>query len=284
MSRSNPKKVLANRNSIAIVTFITLSLFPAVLRGAPSVSVSLSPPLILPNKIFSCELTVSWEGDPERYLFAPPRPTLPDGIEEEGSSFKSSSSEGLCHLYYTYELRAEKEGEYVLKPFTISYWEKGTGKEETLETEALPFTVSPAQGMPSSYWLAMLLIIMALSLFVGLFVLYKKKKRRKGSQSEEMPITRESVAQELEQCNAYRIRGDWENYLKKVMFLRNKLPRMDQEALNIQQLDTLTEKVTYGGVQPRTEEIALIQRQLEMACKRAFPDNKENELEGIKFQ
>ena len=89
---------------------------------------------------------------------------------------------------------------------------------------------------------------------------------------------------ELEQCNAYKIKGEWGNYLQKVISIRDRLPVQDKGGDSIANLDSLAEKVTYGGFRPTIEEINLIQRQLEKAFKRAFPDDKDKELEGIEFR
>ena len=90
--------------------------FPCQLKAAPTISLSLDRDTISANKIFSLELTASWEGDSDRYLIAPPRITLPESIEEKGSSFITLNREELYSLHYKYDLLAQKEGEYVLKP------------------------------------------------------------------------------------------------------------------------------------------------------------------------
>ena len=72
--------------------------------------------------------------------------------------------------------------------------------------------------------------------------------------------------------------------MQKVISIRDKLPLQDEGGNSIDHLDSLAEKVIYGGLRPTTEEINLIQRQLEKALKHAFPDDKDKELEGIKFR
>ena len=92
------------------------------------------------------------------------------------------------------------------------------------------------------------------------------------------------IAGELEQCNAYKIKGDWGNYLKKILSIHNKLPTQDKTGTIMKDLDTLVEKVIYGGLHPTPEEINLIQRQIEKAFKSAFPKDGDKDLDGIKLR
>ena len=126
-------------------------------------------------------------------------------------------------------------------------------------------------------------VIVLAGLFIVLIVLYKKKKRCADGQELNGVLTREMIASEMEQCNAYKIEGDWENYLKRVISIRNKLPTPDEGGKDMKELDALAERVTYGGFCPSTEEINLIQRQLEKAFKRSFPDDRDKDLDGIKL-
>jgi len=267
--------------SSVVLTFLFSS--PYQLRGAPTVSLYLDRDPILVNKIFSFELTLSWEGDAEQYLVAPHHIIFPEGIEERDSSFSSVSKGEHYLLSYKYNLYAQKEGEYIFKPIEISYWEKGNNKEEKIKTEALHFEVTSFSiAKLGRYWLLGVLIIILLGLFITLIVLYKKKKRLSDDQRSDITATREIMANELEQCNAYKIKGDWESYFKKVISIRNKLPTQDEGGKIMEHLDTLAERVTYGGLLPTPEEINLIQRQLEKAFKSTFPNNKDSD--GIELR
>ena len=66
--------------------------------------------------------------------------------------------------------------------------------------------------------------------------------------------------------------------------IRNKLPHQDKTGTLMEDLDILAERVTYGGVRPSSEEINLIQRQIEKAFKGAFPKDGDKDLEGIKLR
>ena len=270
---------------ISSATLIVLSFLPCQLRGSPTVSLSLDKDIFALDRPFLCTLTVSWEGDADLYLCAPPHLTLPEGIEEESSSFSSISKGTHFALHYNYNLNAKKKGDYVLKPIEISYWEKGTNKEEKIKTGELHFQVTSfGFQSPGRYWLWVTLALISLGLFVIVLVLNKNKKRAGNDQKSKTAITSEMMMSELEQCNTYKIKGEWGNYLQKVISIRDKLPLQDEGGNSIDHLDSLAEKVTYGGLRPTTEEINLIQRQLEKALKRAFPDGKDKELEGIKFR
>jgi len=270
---------------ISSAALMYLFLLPCPLRCAPAVSLSLDKEIIPLNKTFVCKLVVSWEGDADLYLVAPPHLTLPEGIEEESSTFSSISKGEFYSLTYSYTLHAKKKGGYLLPPIEISYWEKGINKEEKIKTDELHFKASSLGiTIPGKYLLAGTLAIILAGLFVTLIVLNKKKKRARGEVRLETAITKEMMLRELEQSNAYRIKGDWENYLQKVISIRNKLPAQDKGEHSLGNLDTLAERITYGGFRPTPEEIHLIQRQLEKALKRAFPDDKDKELDGIEFQ
>lgn len=266
------------------IAFIFLTFFPNELLGAPTVSLSLDKGTIYTNKNFSFELALFWEGDADQYLVAPPQVTLPEGIEEKDSSFSSTSRGDRFVLHYRYDLFAQQEGDYHIQPIEISYWEKGNNKEEKIKTDVLNFKVS-SPGIVSliSYWPVGVSVIVLLGLFTALIVLYIRKKRCVLDQRLDGIVTREMIASELEQCNAYKMEGDWGNYLKKVICIRNKLPIEDRSGKILKALDTLSDRVTYGGFCPSAEEINRIQRQLEKVFKNAFPDDKNDDLDGIEL-
>ena len=264
---------------------IFLSSSPCQLRAAPTVSLSSEKKNISLNKPFSLKLKISWEGDADQYLVAPPQITLPEDIEERGSSFSSISRGRHFFLHYQYDLCAKKEGDYILNPTEISYWEKGNNKEEKVRTEKMHFQVTSFSiAYLGRYRLIVVIIAIPLGLFITVIVLYKKKKRRSDDQKSDSTAIRETMVSELEQCNAYKIKGDWESYLKKVISIRDKLPNQDKAGKIMGELDTLAERVTYGGLHPTAEEINLIQRQLEKAFKSAFPNDKDTDLDGIEFR
>lgn len=272
-----------------LYTFSIVSIFltslPYQLIGAPIVSLSLDKDTILTNQIFSFEITLSWVGDADQYLVAPPQVTLPEGVEEKDSSFRSVSKGDSYSLQYRYNLCAQKEGDFRIQPIEISYWEKGNNKEEKIKTEALHFKVASFHIMNlGGYWLWFILAIFLLSLFMVLIVLYKRKKRGVGDQTLNHVITREMLLDELDQCNAYKLEGNWENYLKKVVSIRNKIPALNEDEESMKALNALVERITYGGFCPSTEAINLIQRKLERDFKNAFPDDKDNDLDGIELE
>lgn len=267
------------------IAFIFLTSFPHELIGAPAVSLSLNKDTIYANRNFSLELILSWEGDPDQYLIAPPHITLPTGIEEIDSSFRSVSRGDRYSLYYRYDLLARQEGDYRIQPIEISYWEKGNNQEETIKTKALHVKVT-SFGIRNlgGDWLLFVLTVFLLSLFVGLIVLYKRKRGGVHDQQLDHAIKREMILEELNQCSAYKMQGDWENYLKKVISIRSKIPALHEDKENMRVLDSLLERVTYGGFYPTTEEINLMQRKLERALRDAFPDDKDECVDGIEIK
>lgn len=262
-----------------------LLLFPTYLRGAPTLSISLDDQHITAKKPFTATLILSWKGEADQYLIEPPQLTLPEDINETGTASRSITRADHYLLEYLFDLRAEKEGDYVIEPVEISYWEKGTNTAEIVTTEALRFSVTTFNLTNyGSYWLIGLLAIIFLSLFITLIVLSKKKKRQGYDQGIETPSLIETITQELRECHSYKITGDWENYLKKAIAIRDKLPTEDKGGKAMETLDSLAERVHYGGLHPTTEEINHIQRQLEHALKNAFPKEKDKEMETIAFR
>lgn len=276
----HPVKIFLASSILSLFLFFS----PPLLSAAPTVSLSLDRNTILVNKTFSLELTSSWEGEADEYILAPPQLKLPEGIVEKGSSFSTETKEKYYALHYRYTLVAQKAGDYELTPIEISYWKKGNDKEEKVKTEALHLKVTTFFSFLTlgTYRLAGAIIIIFLSLLGILIVSYRiKSKTGEHQKPADTNVTKEMVMSELEQCNAYRIKGDWKDYLKKAIALRNKLSLPEDAVKTMDDLDSLLEQVSYGGFHPTTEEINLIQRQLERALKSAFPDAKDKELEGI---
>jgi hypothetical protein len=265
--------------SISSVLLLSTFLYPGQLIGAPRVSLSLDKNRISPQKTFTCELTISWEGDADQYLVDRPHLTFPEGITEVGSSSSSISTGNRYTLRYRYALRAEKEGTYLLKPAAISYWAKGNNAEEQASTEELTIPVTSFSLLKyGRNWLVpVVLTIILISLFGALIVVTSRKRRRNRHQKHTTSL-KDALEKDLTCCSNFKIKGDWESYIQTALDIRNKLP-MDVKGLEA--LDRLAENIRYGGFRPTTEEINLIHRQLEQAVKNAFTHNQDNELDGI---
>ena len=267
------------------LVLIGLLLFPSQLRGAPTLSLSLDNKHITAKKTFSSTLTVFWKGDADQYLIEPPHITLPEDISDMGTASRSITRGDQYLLEYRFDLRAEKEGDYVIEPVEISYWEKGSTTVEKVKTEPLRFSVTTFKLTNyGRYWPLGVLVIIFLSLFIILIVLSTKKKRQGSDHGLETPSIQQTITRELKECHTYKITGDWENYLKKAIAIRDKLPTEDKGGKAMETLDSLAERVHYGGLHPTTEETNLIQRQLEHALKNAFPKDTDKEMETIAFR
>ncbi len=156
---------------------------------------------------------------------------------------------------------------------------------ETVKTEALRFSVTSFNlTRYGRYWPLGVLAIIFLSLFITLIVLSTKKKRQGSDHGVETPSIKETITRELRECDSYKITGDWENYLKKAIAIRDKLPTKDTGGKAMETLDSLAERVHYGGLHPTTEEINQIQRQLEHALKSAFPSDTDKDMDSIAFR
>lgn len=268
--------------SLASPLLIVLLLLPSPLVAAPAVSLSLGTDHITTGKPFSSTLTVSWKGDPDQYLVEPPHLTLPENIEEVGTASRSITRGDHFLLEYSFELRAGREGDYVIEPVAISFWAKGATTAETVKTESLHFTVTAfSLTRFLKYWQVTGIGIIFLSLFITIIVLFTKKKREKRNPGRVTPSLQETITRELQSCSSYKITGDWEKYLTMAIAIRNKLPTEQRGGKAMETLDRLAEKVHYGGLHPTTEEINHIQRHLEHAVRSAFPDNSDEDGESM---
>jgi hypothetical protein len=165
--------------SIPAVIFFALSSVPTSLNATPAFSLSVDEGSITVAKPFSIELTVSWEGDAEKYLVERPRLKLPQGITQSGTSYSTSAKENICFLRYRYTLIAGTAGTDVLEPVEISYWEKNSGDARTARTDALTFKVSTwHEAALQRYRIPAVVLLIFTSLFAVLLVLSIKKKSR----------------------------------------------------------------------------------------------------------
>ena len=264
---------------IASTLLLSTLLNPGQLIGAPRVSLSLDKNTISPQKTFSCELAVSWEGDADQYLVDRPHLKFPEGITEVGSSSSSTATGNIYILRYRYDLQAEKEGTYVVQPVAISYWAKGNNTEEKVSTEELTIKVTSFNLLPlGRNWLVPIgFTIILINLLCTLIVLTIKKRRRSRHQKKP-PSLKGVIERDLNYCNACKIKGDWESYIQKALAIRNQLP---VNVKGLETLDRLAENIRYGGFRPTPEEINLIHRQLEQAVKSAFTNNEDKALDGI---
>jgi len=266
--------------SIASALLVVHCLLPCLLIGAPRVSLSLDKKNISAQKTFTCELTISWEGDADQYLVDRPNLNPPEGIVEVGSSSSSITRGDKYLLQYRYDLQAEKEGTYVLQPIAISFWAKGNNEEEKVSAEELTITVTSfSLTQYSGNWLIpVALAIIVISLFSALIVLISKKRRRNRDQTQVNTSLKNTLDSDLTHCNDCKIKGDWKNYIQTAIAIRNQLPA---EVKGLEALDKLAEKIHYGGFRPNTEEINLIHRQLEQAVKSVSRKDPDRELDGI---
>jgi hypothetical protein len=255
--------------ALALIAFASI---PTPSNAAPALSLSTEEKSILVGKPFSITLTISWEGDAETYLVETPRLKLPEGITQSGSAYSTSATDTTHSLFYRYTLSAAATGDYALDPVEISYWEKNAGDARIARTEELRFTVgSRSEAMLQRYLIPGAVLLIFISLFATLFVLSTKKKRAKNPAPGDSAIIKTIIDRELAQCRAYKISGDWNNYIKLVIAIRNKIPSAGPDEKIFSGLHRLAERVQFGGYRPSEDELALIDRQLEKACADAFP-------------
>ena len=265
--------------SIASILLLSIFLYPDQSIGVPHVSLSLDKNTISPQKTFTCELTISWEGDADQYLVDRPQLKFPEGISEVGSSSSSITTGNSYILRYRYDLQAEKEGTYLLKPAAISYWAKGNNSEEQVSTGELTIQVTPFSLFQfRRSWLAPVLLTIVLISLLSTLIVVTSKQRRRTRHRKKTTSLKDLIERDLTYCTDYKIKGDWGNYIQTALAIRNQLP-MDVKGLEA--LDKLAENIRYGGFLPNTEEINLIHRQLEQTVKSAFTNNQDNELDGI---
>jgi len=109
--------------------------------AAPHVSIVLENTTIRINKPFDLSINVSWDGDADEYIIAPPELELPEGVEKISSSFISSARLNTHLIKYRYILKAQKKGAVTLTPVQIKYWGTGSKQESVVSTEEVSFNV-----------------------------------------------------------------------------------------------------------------------------------------------
>ena len=258
------RRALSRIFSTSVLAALLLRAAPAF--AEPQVETSLSDETAAPGAPVTLSVDISWKGDPEQYIIAPPQPELPDGIEQISSSFSSSARENEQRMQYRFVLRAAGEGAYTLKPVAVKYWARGQSQESTatgpeISFKAVRFSVLRNTGAALTAGAAGLAIA---AVCAGLLII--RKKRRQITTAARAPSPSERIAQLLQTCRTSKLSGDYSLFYESAISLCELMP--GQEGVRQDTLPAALEQVRFGGLRPPAEDVERLLRQLEKGAEK----------------
>ncbi|MEI6126302.1 MAG: BatD family protein [Pseudomonadota bacterium] len=272
---------LPEQSCVLACIFLLLSALSPDAYALPRVTTVLASATVSSGRTFNIVINISWQGDADEYIIVPPEPVFPEGIRLVSSSFSSSVSSDNRLLDYQYNLKAEKPGAFTLQPVQIHYWEKGSDKESSLTTEEISLrAVRFAFFELYRTWLisaAGLLLCGAAILAVRLY--YKKRKLKKA----QVPIALDdkNIFEQLQRCRQCKISGDYKGFYQSVLAAGKSF--FGEDKTFIDNAEDMLEKVSFGGYWPSAEEVDRIFRQLEKRIGDITSQNKQQDLEYVKY-
>lgn len=244
-----------------------LFLWSAPARGAPQVEASLANDTVSPGNPFRLTVIVSWQGDADEYIIAPPEPELPEGIEQVTSSFASSARQQVQRMRYTFVLRAVKSGSYSIQPLTIQYWARGQTQESTLTCPAITFRAERYAFVKKNR--GTLTGAAAACIIAGLCAGFFLVRRRKAAGKKEPTAHADSgpaISRLLHTCRTCRLKGDYAAFYEAAVALADLLA--PQDGPDREKLAAMLEKVRFGGLRPPADEPERLLRQLEKSSEK----------------
>lgn len=264
------------KTSRALLRICLLSLLSALLCTAaaahaePQVEAVCGSETVAAGTPFCLTLIISWQGDAEEYLIGPPRPELPEGIEQVSSSFSSSAREGMQRLEYAFVLRALQAGEYAIKPVVIKYWARGEDQESTILSPEISFKAHQfafLQRTQGRIIMGALVCLMA-GLGAGLLFLQRNRAAKRRAAAPAEASSAATISQLVQTCRSCKIQGDYAGFYDAAIALGSLLP--DQGTPSAEKLSCMLEQIRFGGRQPPAEEVERLLRQLEKGAEKAL--------------
>ncbi len=254
----------------------------APVHAAPQVEATLAAETVSAGAPFSLSLIISWQGDADQYIIAPPQPDLPEGIEQISSSFASSAREDVQRMQYSFVLRAVKDGEYAIKPVAVKYWARGETQESTVTSQEISFKAVKFAGLKNN---RNLLITGGVACIIagactGFFFIRRMRARRKAA-APAGASSAEKILQLLHTCRTCKIKGDYAGVYEAAIALSSLLP--EQAGGTSEKLPAILEKIRFGGLQPPAEEIDRLLRQLEKSAEKTISAGADKNPEYQKY-
>ena len=268
---------------ICSISFLFPLLFRAApVHAAPQVEATLAAETVSTGASFSLSLIVSWQGDADQYIIAPPQPEFPEGIEQISSSFASSAREDVQSMHYSFVLRAARNGDYAIKPVAVKYWARGETQESTALSQEISFKAVPYAWLQSnqSFAITSAAACIIAGASAGFFFIRRKRLRKKAAAPAESSPA-QKISQLLQTCRTCKIRGDYAGVYEAAIALGGLLP--EQDSPRSEQLPAMLEKIRFGGQRPPAEEIERLLRQLEKSAEKILSAGADKNQEYQKF-
>lgn len=266
----------------ALILFLLLPLYTNA-YALPRATTAIEAATVSSGRAFNVAINISWQGDADEYIIVPPEPVFPEGIRPASSSFSSSVSSDTQLLSYQYILSAEKTGDFTVKPVQIRYWAKGSDKEDLLTTDEISFrAVRFAFFEANLIWIisAFCILLCCALIPAGAFY-YKKRKLKKEKSTGAQEDNTKNILAQLQRCKECKIRGDYKGFYQSALDTGKKI--FGDDKTFIDNAGDMLEKIQFGGYRPPAEEVDRIFRQLEKRIGEITSQDKQKDLEYLKY-
>jgi len=269
-------KIYSNKRHLFLVffSFCFCFTYTSPVLASPKVATTLKPSRISVNKEIDLLINISWQGHAEDYIIVPPEPELPEAITKVSASFSSTVSESAYLIKYHYILKAEKKGQFTLKPQKIKYWARGSDQESTLLTDEVSFEVVWFAFLgPGFMWGIIIAVAALFGTIIAVASITNKrvsgKKKNAGAKGVQGP---EYILQTLNQCKQSKLKGDYKGFYQSAFDVAQQITGDDKTFID--NLSGTLEKVQFGGYRPAAEEIERVLRHIEKKSAEIFSDKK----------
>jgi len=272
----------SNSFFILIYYFLFLFFFTVQCSAAPELSVKIDKDTVVEDKPFSFVLEIFWQGTADDFVIVPPVPSFPEKIEQNASSFSSSTTEQSYSLIYDYTLQSAEAGEFRIPPVEIKYWAKGDDQENMLLTDAISLEVKKA-GYVSKPVIGAILSVLGLFVIAALYFFIRDRRslKKKKGKGDDGGFDREGLLKTYDACKRYKTEGDYVGFYHAAIEILTKTTL--DESVIIDDLKKVCEKVEFGSYRPPSEEIEPVFRRITRAMEKTLSDKKELELEYEKY-
>jgi hypothetical protein len=278
-------KIYSNKRHFFLVFFCLCFYFThtSLALASLGVATTVKPSRISVNNKFDLLINISWQGDAEDYIVVPPEPELPEAITKVSASFSSTVSENKYLIKYHYILKAEKKGEFTLKPQKIKYWARGSDQENVLLTDGVSLEVVRFAFLdPGFMWYIIITVAVLFGIVIALAITTNQRvsKKKKHANAKEVQGN-EYILQKLNQCKQSKLKGDYRGFYQSAFDVVQQVAGDDKAFM-----DSLTgtlEKVQFGGYRPAAEEIERVLRHIEKKSAETFSDKKNRAFEYQKY-
>jgi peroxiredoxin len=257
----------------------TVPLPPGITPPTATVALSEASPRV--GEPFQLAVRILWAGNFDDYQLHPPDVHLPEGVEQEGMTADTSSSEGRNVVTYRVALRATAPGSFALDPVELRYTPRQEAEPVASRmpgptVEVLPTTVA---GLPPRTAAAGAAGLLAVGLLA--FVAVRFRRRRGAAAGDEAGERWGRLRGAFEAARGRRLAGDPRGALLALAALAEELGI--EEGGERERLAGLVEGARYGGVAP-AEELDRLERWTERRLGELAPDPAAEERRALRLR